>query len=34
MAEADQCQRSIERVEHARLDLEARGWAKGQGLRE
>jgi hypothetical protein len=22
------------RIKHARLDLEARGWAKGQGLRE
>ena len=29
-----ECQRSLEGIEHARLDLEARGWAKGQGLRE
>jgi hypothetical protein len=27
-------QRSLEGIEHARLDLDARGWAKGQGLRE
>jgi len=29
-----ECQRSLEGIEHARLDLEARSWAKGQGLRE
>ena len=29
-----ECQRSLEGIEHARLDLEARGWARGQGLRE
>jgi hypothetical protein len=29
-----ECHRSLEGIEHARLDLEARGWATGQGLRE
>jgi hypothetical protein len=29
-----ECQRSLEGIEHAKLDLEARGWAKGQELRE
>jgi len=29
-----ECQRSLEGIEHARLDLDARGWARGQGLRE
>jgi hypothetical protein len=29
-----ECQRSLEGIEHARLDLEARSWARGQGLRE
>ena len=29
-----ECQRSLEGIEHAKLDLDARGWAKGQGLRE
>jgi hypothetical protein len=29
-----ECQRSLEGIEHARLDLDARGWAKGQGFRE
>ena len=29
-----ECQRSLEGIEHARLDLDARGWAKGTGLRE
>jgi len=29
-----ECQRSLEGIEHARLDLEARGWARGMGLRE
>ena len=26
------CQRSLEGIEHARLDLEAQGWARGIGL--
>ena len=29
-----ECQRSLEEIEHARLDLEARGWARARGLRE
>jgi hypothetical protein len=29
-----ECQRSLEGIEHAKLDLDARGWARGQGLRE
>ena len=29
-----ECQRRFEGIEHARLDLEARSWARGQGLRE
>ena len=29
-----ECQRSLEGIEHARLDLEARGWARAQGLRD
>ena len=29
-----ECQRSLEGIEHTKLDLDARGWAKGQGLRE
>jgi hypothetical protein len=29
-----ECQRSLEGIEHARLDLDARGWARGAGLRE
>ena len=29
-----ECQRSLGGIEHAKLDLEARGWARGQGLRE
>ena len=29
-----ECQRSLEAIEHARLELEARGWARGQGVRE
>jgi len=28
-----ECQQSLEGIEHARLDLEARGWAKAQGLK-
>ena len=27
-----ECQRSLEGIEHARLDLEAQGWARGIGL--
>ena len=29
-----ECQRSIEGIEQARLELEGRSWARGQGLRE
>ena len=29
-----ECQRSLEGIEHARLDLDAQGWAKGLGLGE
>ena len=29
-----ECQRSLEGIEHAKLDLEARGWARARGLRE
>ena len=29
-----ECQRSLEAIGHAELDLDARGWARGQGLRE
>jgi len=29
-----ECQRSLEGIEHARLDLDARGWARARGLRE
>lgn len=29
-----ECQRSLEGIEHARLDLDARSWARGMGLRE
>jgi hypothetical protein len=29
-----ECQRSLEGIEHARLDLEARGWAREMGLKE
>ena len=29
-----ECQRSLEGIEHARLDREARSWARGMGLRE
>ena len=29
-----ECQRSLEGIGHARLDLEARSWARGMGLRE
>jgi hypothetical protein len=28
-----ECQRSLEGIEHAKLDLEARGWARANGLR-
>ena len=27
-----ECERSLEGIEHARLDLDARGWARGMGL--
>lgn len=29
-----ECQRSLEGIGHARLDLDARSWARGMGLRE
>jgi len=29
-----ECQRSLEGIEHARLELEARGWARARGLGE
>ncbi len=29
-----ECQRSLEGIVHARLDLDARGWARGMGSRE
>jgi len=29
-----ECQRSLEGIEHAKLDLDARGWAREQGVRE
>ncbi|MBM4012866.1 MAG: hypothetical protein FJ275_01790 [Planctomycetes bacterium] len=29
-----ECQRSLEGIQHARLDLDARSWARGAGLRE
>jgi hypothetical protein len=29
-----ECQRSLEGIEHARRDLEARGWARARKLRE
>jgi hypothetical protein len=29
-----ECQRSLEGIGHAKLDLDARSWARGQGLRE
>jgi len=29
-----ECQRSLEEIRHAKLELEARGWASGAGLRE
>ena len=29
-----ECERSLEGIEYARLDLDARSWARGQGLRE
>jgi hypothetical protein len=28
-----ECQRSLEGIEHAKLDLDARSWARGMGLR-
>ena len=30
----NECQRSLEGIGHARLDLDARSWARGMGLRE
>ena len=29
-----ECQRSLEGIEHAKLELEAQSWARGIGLRE
>jgi hypothetical protein len=29
-----ECQQSLEGIEHAKLDLEARSWARARGLRE
>ena len=29
-----ECQRSLEAIEHAKLDLDARSWARARGLRE
>ena len=29
-----ECQRSLEAIEHAKLDLDARSWARAGGLRE
>jgi hypothetical protein len=29
-----ECQRSLEEIGHAKLDQEARSWARGMGLRE
>ena len=29
-----ECERSLAGIEHARLELEARGWARARGLRE
>ena len=29
-----ECSRSLETIEHARLELEARSWARAGGLRE
>jgi len=29
-----ECHRSLEGIEHAKLDLYARGWARGMGLKE
>ena len=29
-----ECQRSLEGIEHAKLDLEARSWARARGLGE
>ena len=29
-----ECERSLEGIEHTKLDLDARSWARGQGLRE
>jgi len=29
-----ECQRSLEGIEHAKLELDARSWARARGLRE
>jgi len=29
-----ECQQSLKAIEHAKIDQEARSWARGQGLRE
>jgi hypothetical protein len=29
-----ECQKSLEAIGHAKLDLEAQGWARGMGLRK
>jgi hypothetical protein len=29
-----ECQQSLEGIEHPKLDLDARGWARGMGVRE
>jgi hypothetical protein len=29
-----ECQKSLKGIEHAKLDLEARGWARASGLTE
>jgi len=29
-----ECHRSLEEIEHARLDLDAQGWAREMGLKE
>ena len=29
-----ECQRNLGGIEHAKLDLDAKGWARGMGLRE
>ena len=29
-----ECQQSLEGIKHAKLDLDARGWARARGLRD